>query len=85
MNQLDLDIANQLAKEIEQTKENIKMLSSACSDGFVPRKMSLNILGTQQREGFVTIPKDVSKIICLIALNQEKDNLLRLEEKFAAI
>jgi len=78
----NLTKGNYLYEEMESLKKDIHILNHVCGDVFVEREMSLNTLGTSQSDGFVTVPKEISKTVCSILLSECKVRLNELQKEF---
>jgi len=81
----NLKRANKLREEIEQLRDDIKVLEHALSDSFKSRDGILNTLGTRQDGYFTTIPENVSKTIYKIILLECKDMLNKCQAEFDSL
>lgn len=62
----------ELVEKINQLESEITTLTHVVSDAFHERKIFMNVLDTQQNEGYVSIPKSIMKTVCKITLNECK-------------
>ena len=73
--------ATALIEKINALKSNIHRMEHACSNHFAIREMTINILNSNQPEGFAFIPKGIVKEVCKIILNQSVVELQQLEKE----